>query len=182
MTTRSTVTTAGGTINGRGESRFTSLRVRAVLGVVTLGCAAALALAGLRGGEGTQGQAQRGAAAPSVANPQVIGVERQQFLALNRHLPDGTLPSVVDTIDFGPAECGVVPCVTTYPVTTVPDQFTFREDRRADAIPALVASDYVPDFWTYREDRRAGAAQTTPIPGSCIYASDAVVAGEGCAP
>src|SRR5262245_32447060 len=91
MATTSSNLAAGKAIAGQpgNNNGRSSLKAKVALGTLTLGCAAALALGGLRAAGQMRHQSQ---AAPVVASAPASGVARQRFLADNLWLPSGTLP------------------------------------------------------------------------------------------
>ena len=54
----------------------------------------------------------------------------------------------------------------------LPDQFTYREDRRVELAPVSAASAFVPDQFTYREDRRVEGASQPWSPDFWTYRED----------
>jgi hypothetical protein len=99
--------------------------------------------------------------------------------------------AVLDTLDFGPMECGAAPCMSVPASAVVADQFTYREDHRAarptDAsvtaeyrwafgsapiaqrpVDASTATDY---RWDFGASAQASVASFLPgITGLLVYA------------
>ena len=151
---------------GDGDGGRYGLKAKLAAGVVALGCAAALALGGLRAGE----SAQTAPAALAASFSQAVGVERQRFLAANTEFPDGTLPAIAVERQQFLAWNAQPPDEAASVKPFVADQFTYREDHRQVA-PAVVADTFVPDQFTYREDHRASAT-TTFVADQFTYRED----------
>jgi hypothetical protein len=82
--------TASAAPGGTSDGGRRGVKAKLVAGVVVLGCAAGLALGGLRAGHTAPPRVS--SAPPAVQVPAVDQHERQRFLEQNRWLPDGTLP------------------------------------------------------------------------------------------
>lgn len=144
MATTSSILAAGKALGGRqgngGNGRF-SIRARILAGAAILGCAATLAIGGLRG-DGAR-QAPSGATATNASANTSLSFEQWRFLEDNVELPGAGAELFV-----------------------APDQFTYREDRRIS--PPITPAPRLswPTIWLIEQNQLPGSTPSATFSGA----------------